>query len=154
MEKERVLEVEFQYVFDKVAWRITYQNEDVLKRGEFKDKDIEVRSTGLPTFSGGTLYILGFHRDEDKNVQIVSKEDAELIKQKVDAINEKYGIPKRWRAKKGEQYWFINGCYFDIFETTDNYEQFDKTQYELGNYFKTKEEARAKLDKIKQILSE
>lgn len=154
MEKEKVLEIEFQDVFDKVAWRIVYQNEDVLKRGEFKDRDIEVRSTGLPTFSGGTLYILGFHRDEDKNIQIISKEDAEIIKQKVDAINEKYGISKRWRAKNGEKYYFINVCYFDIFETTDNDEQFDKTQYELGNYFKTKQEAQSKLDQILQILGD
>lgn len=153
-EKEKVLEIEFQDVFDKVAWRIAYQNEDVLKRGEFKDKDIEVRSTGLPIFSGDTLYILGFDRDCDKSVQIISKEEAEIIKQKVDAINEKYGIPKRWRAKKGERYFFISGNYFDIFETTDNREIFDKEQYELCNYFKTKEEAQAKLDKIKQIFAE
>lgn len=154
VEKEKVLEVGFQDVFDKVAWRITYQNEDVLKRGEFKDRDIEVRSTGLPIFSEGTLYILGFHRDCDNDVQIVSKEQAEIIKQKVNAINEKYGIPKKWRAKKGEVYYYIDSdgtitAKEECGTTTDD------GRYKFGNYAKTKEELEFdKLEKIKNILAE
>ena len=31
MEKETVLEIEFQPVFDKWAWRITKQNDEILK---------------------------------------------------------------------------------------------------------------------------
>ena len=68
-------------------------------------------------------------------------------------MNEEYGIPKRWRAGQGEIYFFINSnCKID---TTKNYindwDKFDDINYELGNYFKTKEEAekvKAELDKF------
>ena len=39
--REDVLKIEFHPVFDKWAWRIIYQNEDVLKRGEFYDEDLK-----------------------------------------------------------------------------------------------------------------
>jgi hypothetical protein F3_00887 len=46
MEKETVLEIEFQPVFDKWAWRIIKQNEEVLKRDDFIDEKIEAMSGG------------------------------------------------------------------------------------------------------------
>ena len=33
MEKENVLEIEYQEVFDSVVFRIKYQNDEILKRG-------------------------------------------------------------------------------------------------------------------------
>lgn len=38
VEKEKVLEVEFQDVVDKVAWKITYQNTSILKEMFFVTK--------------------------------------------------------------------------------------------------------------------
>lgn len=154
MEKEKVLEIEFQEVFDKVAVRIVYQNEKILERSIFRDEEIGVESVCVPNFKSKTLYLRGCDKYEDNHCELVSKEKVEEIKEKVRKINDKYGIPKSWRAKNGEKYYFINVCYFDIFETTDNYEQFDKTQYELGNYFRTKQEAQSKLDQILQILGD
>mgnify|MGYP000846543020 CR=1 FL=1 len=46
MEKEKVLEIEFMPVWDKWAWRIIKQNEEVLKRDNFIDEKIEVMSGG------------------------------------------------------------------------------------------------------------
>lgn len=37
MEKEKVLEIEFQPVWDKWAWKITKQNEELLKSEERKN---------------------------------------------------------------------------------------------------------------------
>ena len=42
MEKEKVLEIETQDVFDKVAVRIKHQNFEMLKRGEFYDEEISL----------------------------------------------------------------------------------------------------------------
>lgn len=39
MEKENVLEIEFQPVWDKWAWKITKQNEEILKRNNFKTEE-------------------------------------------------------------------------------------------------------------------
>jgi hypothetical protein len=151
MEKEKVLEIEFQEVFDKVAWRISYQNEDVLKRGEFEDDEIGVGSCFYPSYIRNTLMLLGIDKQKDNDVCVVAKEEAEIIKQRVDAINEKYGIPKRWRAEYNGKY-FVIGNDGMIFEDRDKRYDTDNRRYVLGNYFKTKEEAQAKLEKIKQIL--
>ena len=62
-----------------------------------------------------------------------------MIEEKVKAINEKYGIKKRWRA-------ICNGIYYcidEFFEVTwyrDNKNIYVNKKYEKGNYFKTKEE--------------
>ena len=48
MEKETVLEIEFQTIFDKWGWRVIKQNEVILKRGVFRDSDIDVVSCSFP----------------------------------------------------------------------------------------------------------
>lgn len=149
MEKEKVLEVEFQDVFDKVAWRIVYQNTDVLGE-DFKDDDIGVEPYGCPHLYFKTLSLRGKTKQADNRVTLVDKSQAELIKQKVDAINEKYGIPKRWRAKKGGKYWYIDStlrtCQMD-----DYYWDTDDLMYEIGNYFRTEDECKVKLEKIRLV---
>ena len=151
VEKEKVLEVEFQDVVDKVAWKITYQNTSILKRDVFRDKEIGVVSHFIPYFDGEILFIQGFNDWKDSEMNIASKEEAEIIKRKVDAINEKYGLIKRWRANYDGKY-FVVGNDGVIFEDVDKRYDTDDRRYILGNYFKTKNEAQAELEKIKQIL--
>lgn len=153
MEKEKVLEVEFQDVFDMVGVKIKYQNKEVLEIGKFQDTEIGVISYLCPDYFYDTLAIMGINTQKNNSMFIVSKEQAKIIKQKVNAINDKYGIPKRWRAKIGEKYWYIS-CNFDVRQMKDYYWETDDLMYNIGNYFKTKEEAQVKLDKIKPILKE
>ena len=55
---------------------------------------------------------------------------------------------KRWRANKDEFYYRINGYQaLDVLQETNVI--FDKYQYEMGNYFKTEEQAKEYLKKIK-----
>lgn len=153
MEKEKVLEVEFQDVFDKVAWRVIYQNEAILKRGVFEDEELRVEAWGYPRFEEGILYLRGNDTRGDYYANMCTKEEAEIIKKRVNNINEKYGIHKRWRAEKGEKYFFVSSD-GGIFEDTDDRYDVDNSRYELGNYFKTWKEAQIKLDKIKLIFKE
>jgi len=144
MEKEKVLEIETQEVFDKVAIRIKYQNFEVLKRGEFKDEEIIVESACVPDYINlnNKLYIQGEAESADNRIFLIDKEDLKNILEKVNKINEKYGIPKRWRAKE-------NDCYYTIFgENIEKKSLADDKFYNLGNYFKTKEEA----EKVKKEL--
>ena len=102
MEKEKVLEIEAQEVFDRVAIRIKYQNFEVLKRGEFEDREIGVVSFNNPCYLSypyNQLHLKGKFKIDDDFIFTVTKEEFENIKNMVEAINEKYGIPKRWRAE-------------------------------------------------------
>lgn len=148
MEKEKVLEIESQEVFDRVAIRIKYQNFEVLKRGEFEDRGIGVVSFNNPCYLPSPynqLHLKGKSKIEDNSIFTVAKEEFKNIKNMVEAINEKYGIPKRWRAEE-------NDCYYTIFgENIEKKSLADDKFYNLGNYFKTKEEAekvKVELDKF------
>ena len=143
MEKENVLEIEYQEVFDRVAIRIKYQNFEMLKRGEFEDRGIGVVSFNNPCYLPSPynqLHLKGKSKIEDNSIFTVAKEEFKNIKNMVEAINEKYGIPKRWRAEKEKEYFFITGT-SEITTDEEYYSEADDGRYELGNYFKTKEEA-------------
>lgn len=61
--------------------------------------------------------------------------------------------PKRWRAEVGEIYY----CFTSNFKTEDYCEEndsFDDEAYDLGNYFKTKEEAQEAADKLKKCFKQ
>ena len=142
MEKETVLEIEFQPVFDKWAWRITKQNEEILERKEFLDKELNVESFCYPEFLSlkNKLFLRGSEKSQDDNINICNQEEKALIEDKVKAINKKYGIKKRWRANKYEYYHFL-GNIFEICESTEMGFVEDIERYRDGNYFRTKEEA-------------
>ena len=151
MEKETVLEIEFQPVWDKWAWRITKQNEEILKRGEFKDSKINIRSIYFSDFKEDEeiLFIKGISKHMDDKINICTTEEKEIIERKVKAINEKYGIKKRWRAEDDEVYFYINE-HFEADWFRDNRMPGTNQNYENGNYFQTKEEAEEYAEYMKQ----
>ena len=144
MEKETVLEIEFQPVFDKWAWKIT--------KHVFLDKEIGVMSDGgSPDFVKDTnyLFIRGFSKKDDNKINMCTIEEKELIVEKVKAINKKYGIKKRWRANFGGVYYCINEP-FGITWYIDGYTAASNKKYENGNYFKTEAEALEYAEYMKQ----
>ena len=145
--REDVLKIEFQPVFDKWAWKITYQNEDVLKRGIFVDEELCVESGKLPSFDLDILFLKGDFREEDDKINLCTIEEKTSIEEKVKAINEKYGIKKRWRANKYGYYHFL-GNVFEICESIEMGFVEDIERYRDGNYFRTKEEAEEYRDYI------
>jgi hypothetical protein len=154
MEKENVLEIEYQEVFDSVVFRIKYQNDEILKRGKFADWDIRVISNDNESVGYHNIHDFlnirnNYTRADTRNF-LVTKTEFKSIKERVDKLNEKYGIPKRWRGERSDKYFSIFGDN-EISETTDNYFPEDQRRYELGNYFKTLEEAekiKGELDKF------
>lgn len=138
--KKDVLKLEFAGVFDRVACRVLYQNEKVLKRGKFEDKEIGVLSQCHPSFFNKNLFIRGVDEGADNQCFLVSKEEAELIKDRVKAINEKYGRKERWRAKEGGGYWIVTyDCTAGVGK--EEFTSIDEHLYACGNYFKTCEQA-------------
>lgn len=144
MEKENVLEIEYQEVFDSVVFRIKYQNDEILKRGKFEDWDIRVISNDNESVGYHNIHdflnIRNNYTSADTRNFLVKKTEFKSIKERVDKINEKYGIPKRWRAEKEKEYFFVAGT-SEITTDEEYYNEADNARYELGNYFQTKEEA-------------
>ena len=151
MEKENVLEIEFIPVWDRWAWRITKQNEEILGRNVFKDEELNVESFQSPEFrkTESKLFIMGYVRTYDYNIQICTAEEKALIEEKVKAINEKYGVKKRWRADKDRRYYFIDDE-FSIRCSIEENLDLDSIRYRIGNYFKTEEEAEEYAEYMKQ----
>ena len=153
MEKETVLEIEFQPVFDKWAWRITKQNEEILERNVFKDEELNVESFESQEFRKmgikSVLFIRGYSKKGDNDIQICTTEEKALIEEKVKAINEKYGVKKRWRAEEDNEYYYIDSE-FSIRSDNDNYVISDNNKYMNGNYFRTKEQAEEYAEYMRQ----
>ncbi|XGU46158.1 hypothetical protein ACEXAJ_07330 [Fusobacterium necrophorum subsp. funduliforme] len=141
MEKETVLEIEFKQIWDKWVWRITKQNENVLERGVFKDDEIRVMSSSGPCLClDNFLYIKGMDSSHDDDCFVCTNKEKKIIKEKVKAINEKYGKPERWRAGYKERYFYINFI-GEIRNSLDGNNAMDRLAYKFGNYFQTREQA-------------
>ena len=167
MEKEKVLEIEIIKATDKYSyWVIRKVNQIKLKkmplteiahedkkkycfgygyRNEFKKEYI-----GYNHHSCVSDYQIDLEIDNlesyDKPYLIENKlvQDLQFL---IDVVNEKYGIPKRWRVEKGKKYYFLNTeC--EIRNIWEDKTKEDETRYNLGNYFKTEEEAQ----KVKEEL--
>jgi len=127
MGKEKVLEIEFMPVWDKWAWRVT-KNE--LEPG-FEFECLENSRANI------IRVCFEFYVDENYLLSAFEKEKLEKL---IKAINEKYGLKKRWRANKYGYYHFL-GNIFEICESIEMGFVEDIERYRDGNYFRTKEEA-------------
>lgn len=148
MEKEKVLEIEYQEVFDKVAVRIKKLDDDFFA-GDLLKEDVEKYNCSFienPTdLEERIIWLYGDIYLSDNDIYCYCKETINKIKEFVDYVNKKYGITKRWRGKRSDNYFTILGDN-EIAKATDNYFPEDQNRYELGNYFRTEEEAQKVID--------
>ena len=143
MEKENVLKIVYQDVFDKVAVRIKKLDYDFFAGGLLKEDVEKYNCQFLESPTDLEEHVIWIYNDiylSDNDIYCYCEEKIKQIKEFVDFINEKYGIPKRWRAKENEEYFIIKddgyiNKYVDIYSTDDDY------KYNLGNYFRTYKEA-------------
>ena len=138
MEKEKVLEFEIIKTNNFGIIGMLKQNTRILKR----NTDTEYsRSYNFPSwdFINKKLYTYGDEK-YDNLIFTVPREDIDLFLYKINCINEKYGIPKRWRADKEHYFYYITGSW-NIDRTYDDYSVYKTSLYDLGNYFQTEKEA-------------
>ena len=127
MEKETVLEIEFQHVWDKWAWKVTKNKLDP----GFEFECLENSRANI------IRVYFEFYVDENYLLSAFEKEKLEKL---IKSINEKYGIKKRWRAGNKEGYYLMYPD-FSIERDNKKYTTVDNTRYEFGNYLKTEAEA-------------
>ena len=171
MEKEKVLEIESQELFGDIAVRIKYVNIERFKKNEskkengytrYKDDELNFEIIKFKDAINRERYTLNlesvsvneeyFVDITNLKISVYSKKVFEEIKKMIDLINEKYRIPKRWRAEEGGIYWFIDSDFTGkVRDLWDRRSTDENVRYNLGNYFKTKEEAekvKVELDKF------
>lgn len=133
MEKEKVLEIEITKINDDWS-AITVKK---IKK-DFENNDF----FEWLTIGGNYLYDrkIFVNRCYSNIPFLIRNEIIEHLEEIVNKINKKYGIPKRWRAKRGEKHFSIlfTG---EVMSFSEYYDKFDNDRYDLGNYFKTKEQA-------------
>lgn len=143
MEKEKVLKFKIMEANNFGITGVLIQNTEILKR----NMDTKYsRSYNFPSwdFVNKKLYTYGDEK-YDNLIFTVPKEDIDLFLEKINCINEKYGIPKRWRADKEHYFYYITGSW-NIDRTYDDYSVCKTSLYDLGNYFKTEKEAQRVVD--------
>ena len=148
MEKEKVLEIESQEVFDKIAVRIKYLNDDFFADGLLKEDVEKYKCQFLENPTDLEQRIIWIYDDiflSDNDINCYCEEKIKQIKEFVDYVNEEYGIIKRWRADYNKMFYFIES-YGEANCINDIRAESDTSKYELGNYFKTKEEAQKVID--------
>ena len=69
------------------------------------------------------------------------------IEKKIEEL-EKQEIKVRWRAKEDEDYYYFTSC-GEIYVDYEGYCDTDNRRYELGDYFKTEEDAKKAVEKFK-----
>lgn len=149
MEKEKVLEIEFKEVWDnKWAWRVV--KNDIPYSKELKE--IEFKGIKVINTHKNSLFFLdsfedGYEQLED--FELILTDEKLEIEKFIRYVNQKHGILKRWRAEKGGIYWFIDSDFTGkVRDLWDQRSTDENVRYNLGNYFKTKEEA----EKVKEEL--
>lgn len=142
--KEKVLEIEFKEVWDMWAWQIT-KNKLKMEDNEF----FIVNNTKLMLKVVHQIdeYIICIE-DNYKNIgefELITNEQKKCIENFVDLVNQKYGIIKRWRGEENEEYYYI-GSGGIVWSVGELFCDEDNENYNLGNYFRTEEEAQKIID--------
>lgn len=127
MEKETVLEIEFQPVFDKWAWRVI---KNKLEPG-FEFEYLKNSNANIIRLNFGFVI-------DDR--YLINDSEKEKLEKSIKAINEKYGIKKRWRGKYNEIYCYIDE-FFEIKTVYERETEKDNERYKVGNYFEIGKEA-------------
>ncbi len=147
MVKENVLEIEFKEVWDnKWAWRVV--KNDIPYSKELKE--IEFKGVKVINTHKNSLFFLdsfedGYEQLED--FELILTDEKLEIEKFISYVNQKYGVPKRWRADKGDGFYYIQEL-GEIGFYVDNYSEFDDKCYYIGNYFKTEKLATKYRDTI------
>lgn len=58
---------------------------------------------------------------------------------------------ERWRAEAGQKYYFVGSSFFLIGWEYERGRSTDSTRYDIGDYFKTKEQAQKFIESLKPI---
>ena len=161
MEKENVLEIEYQEVFDKIAVRIKKLDDDFFGDGLLKEDVEKYKCQFLESPTDLEQRIVWIYDDiylSDNDINCYCEEKIKQIKEFVDYVNEEYGILKRWKPKLEESFFIVERVRTEVsfkWVVTDlvykNDHWIDFYAINSGNCFKTYEEAEKVVLKLEDL---
>lgn len=157
MEKENVLEIEItklnteyslaivkkmnrKVIEEKKKYKFGYANSSYLETNSELHKDPNFR-----TYISDTILCSDLYLNSENDCFTIKNNLVESLEIFLQEFNEKYGIPKRWRAQAGNLFYYITSD-GDIESDYEDLSDENMDMYNLGNYFKTKEEAQKIID--------
>lgn len=157
MEKEKVLEIEIikindtyslakvkkinrKVVEEKKEYEFGYANSSSLKMNNIVRVD-----PNFYTYISDTILCFDLYLNSENDCFTIKNNLVKSLEKFLVDFNEKYGIPKRWRAKPQKKYYFVYSNGF-VDERMECYDDIDNQRYNLGNYFQTQEEAQNVVD--------
>ena len=161
MEKEKVLEIEITKINEMYSLaKVTKMNRKVIEEkkkyyfGYANSSSLETNSElhkepNFHTYISDTIECYDLYINSENDCFTIKNNLVESLETFLQEFNEKYGILKRWRAEKCGIYWFIDTNFSGkVRDLWDQRSTDENVRYNLGNYFKTKEEAQ----KVKEEL--
>ena len=153
------MEIEYQEVFDKIAVRIKNLNDDFFADGLLKEDVEKYNCQFLESPTDLEQRIIRIYDDiylSDNDINCYCEEKIKQIKEFVDYVNEKYGIPKRWKPKLEESFFIVERVRTEVkWVVTDliykNDHWIDFYAINSGNCFKTYEEAEKVVLKLEDL---
>lgn len=104
---------------------------------------------------GGNLsYVCG--KDNQTEIQPASESEKQELFNKLAEVGKRWNAEKkclediRWRAKKGEIYYYVDNCAL-VTTHGETFDMIDNIRYDLCNYFRHYESAQKVADQIKEI---
>ena len=152
MEKENVLEIEITKINDEYSLAIVKKmNRKVIeekkkyKFGYANSSNLETNSElhkdpNFHTYISDTILCSDLYINSENDCFTIKNNLVESLELFLQEFNEKYGIPKRWRAEKGGVYLYIKST-GEVTVADENRSVEDIYRYELGNYFEFEKQA-------------
>lgn len=129
-------------------FNMTYQNVDVKKDKEGNNVFVKNKNGKKILFIMGHDYTEYEWAEDEPNLWVKTKEVEEVL-EKINQINEKYGI--LCRAEKGNPYYYINE-FGEIKEKIENLDDEDNKRYDFGNYFTLRSRAEIFKNRLNEVL--
>ena len=129
-------------------FNMTYQNVDVKKNKDGNNVFVKNKNGKKILFIMGHDYTEYEWAEDEPNLWVKTKEVEEVL-EKINQINEKYGI--LCRAEKGNPYYYINE-FGEIKEKRENLDNEDNKRYDFGNYFTLKNRAEIFKNRLNEVL--
>ena len=88
------LDIKINRINDEFSvWYITHQDEEIFKRGNFFDKELNTHSNVYPSFNpaDNELSLKGYEVSKDFEPVPIKNSDIKKLIKKVNEVNKKYG---------------------------------------------------------------